>query len=667
MTPSRAAPAVAASRSDAALPLRSRRRVRKVRPVRIANASGFYGDRVSAAAELVAGGPLDVLTGDWLAELTMLILARSRLKRGPGGGYARTFLAQLDDVLDACLARDIRIVSNAGGVDPAGLAAAVQELAVRHKAKPRVAYVTGDDLVPRFDQLSSSGEAWVNLDTGERFATTGQAPLTANAYLGAFAIRDALAAGADIVVTGRVTDASLVVGPGAWFHGWGPTDLDALAGATVAGHLVECGTQVTGGNYAFFDDVPGMEHLGFPVVELAADGSCVVTKQPGTGGLVSRGTVTAQLLYEVDGPRYLGPDVVTRFDTVQLVDDGPDRVRVTGARGEPPPDRLKVALNYLAGERTTVTFVLTGADPQRKAAVVLEQLFAAVPGGREAFDDVDVQLLPHAGDPLPLHERPADVRGVGTVDTVSTLGRSEWAAQAELRVTVTSRDPDLVGRAFTARAVELTLASVPGLFLPGPPPASRPLGVYWPTTVAAAAVTPEVWLVEPTLATGSSPPAVRVPPVASHSEPTGTPAEADSGEHRSAPAMVPDGPTCRVPLGRLVGARSGDKGGTANIGLWVRHDAPDVDGGYAWLLATVTPQRLPDLLPEAAGLDVAVHRFDNLRAVNVVVRGLLGRGVAENTSVDPQGKGLGEYLRSRVVDVPEALLLSNDRSDREAR
>jgi hypothetical protein len=606
-----------------------------VRPVRIANASGFYGDRVSAAAELVGSGPLDVLTGDWLAELTMLILARSRLKRGPGGGYARTFLSQLDDVMDACLARGIRIVSNAGGVDPAGLAEAVHELAVRHKVRPRVAFVTGDDLVPRFDELTASGESWVNLDTGEPFAQTGHAPLTANAYLGAFGIKAALDAGADIVVTGRITDASLVVGPGAWFHGWGPDDLDALAGATVAGHLIECGTQVTGGNYAFFDEVPDLQRLGFPVVELAADGSSVVTKQPGSGGLVSRGTVTAQLLYEVAGPRYLGPDVVSRFDTVQLAEAGPDRVQVTGARGEPAPDRLKVALNYLGGERTTVTFVLTGERPERKAEVVLSQLFASVPGGRGAFDDVDVQLLPHADD----GHQPA----------------SQWAAQTELRVTVTSRDPDLVGRAFTSRAVELTLASVPGLFLPGPPPQSRALGVYWPTTVAATSVGQRVWLLEPTLDTGT--PAEPVEVGLDHdAQRPGPPVEARHRPPDPALPVTPDGPRVEVPLGRLVGARSGDKGGTANIGLWVRHDAPDVDAAYAWLVNRLTPEAVRTLLPEAAGLDVEVHRFDNLRALNVVVARLLGRGVAENTSVDPQGKGLGEYLRARHVDVPRALL-----------
>ena len=613
--------------------------------MRIANASGFYGDRVSAAREVVESGPVDVLTGDWLAELTMLILARSRLKRGPGGGYARTFLDQLDDVLVTCLRRGIKVVANAGGVDPAGLAAAVQELAVSRKASPRVAYVTGDDLLPHFDALTAAGERWTNLDTDERFVDLGVSPMTANAYTGAFGIKAALDAGADVVVTGRVTDASLVVGPGAWYHGWGPDDLDELAGATVAGHLLECGTQVTGGNYAFFDDVPQKSALGFPVAELASDGSCTVTKQAGSGGLVSRGTVTAQLLYEIDGPRYLGPDVVTRFDTVELSDVGPDRVHVAGARGEPAPDRLKVALNYLAGHRNAVTFVLSGDDLERKAEIVVSQLFTHLPGGREAFDTVDVRLFAHhdAG------EEPTD----------------QWSAQGELRVTVTSTDPNLVGRAFTARAVELTLASVPGLFLPGPPPQPTPFGVFWPTSVAAAAVEQQVWMVEPTLGAASTPQPALVETVRAFGGAGGAPAPgsvrpdaAESGQFSATTRDVAPllGPVRRGALGDLVGARSGDKGGNANIGLWARHDHPDPDAVFAWLERTMTPQTVRELLPEAAPFPVDVHVFANLRAVNVVIRGLLGRGVAENTSVDPQGKGLGEYLRARRIEIPAGLL-----------
>ena len=603
------------------------------RPLRIANCSGFYGDRGAAAREVVDAGPLDVLTGDWLAELTMLILARSRLKRGPGSGYARTFLDQMDDVLGRCLRRGIKVVSNAGGVDPAGLAAALQELAVRRGLRPRIAYVLGDDLVPRFDDLTAGGEPWLNLDTGEGFRDVGQPPLTANAYLGAFGIKAALDAGADVVVTGRVTDASLVVGPGAWYHRWTADDLDALAGATAAGHLVECGTQVTGGNFAFFAEVDGLSRLGFPVVELAADGSCVVTKQPATGGTVTEDTVTAQLLYEIDAPRYLGPDVVSRFDTAELRVVGADRVEVSGVVGEPPPARLKVALNYLGGFRNTVTFVLTGLDVERKAQIVVEQLFADIPGGRGSFDDVDVQLLRHGPGLDP--------------DTL-------WQAQSELRVTVRSRDPNLVGRAFTAKAVELTLSSVPGLFLPGPPPEPSPFGIYWPTTVDAHVAEQCVMLLEPVLDTGSPQEATEVARVSTGVVPAVDPLPAVAEE--AAPNVVARGARVRAPLGSILGARSGDKGGNANIGVWVKSGHPDRGAAYSWLLAELTSQRLSELMPETAGFVVDRYALPNLWAVNFVVRGLLGRGVSANTSVDPQGKGLGEYLRAKVVDLPADLM-----------
>ncbi len=274
--------------------------------LRVANCSGFYGDRVSAALEMVEGGPIDVLTGDWLAELTMLLLGKAMLSGRPG--YARTFLTQVDQVLPACLERGIKIVANAGGLDPAGCAAAVTELASRAGLSPVVAHVAGDDLLPRLPDLMRAGHPLANSDTGQRLADAGVTPLTAHAYLGGLPIARALDAGADIVVTGRVTDAALVVGPGMWRFGWNGDDLDALAGAVVAGHVIECGCQATGGNYAFFGEVPDLEHAGFPLAELAADGSAVITKHPGTGGLVSVGTVTAQLLYEIGGPRYLNPD-----------------------------------------------------------------------------------------------------------------------------------------------------------------------------------------------------------------------------------------------------------------------------------------------------------------------------------------------------------------------
>src|SRR6266704_904473 len=364
---------------------------RAARPVlRIANCSGFYGDRVSAAREMVEGGPIDVLTGDWLAELTMLLLGKAVLAGRPG--YARTFLTQVEQVLPACLERGIKIVANAGGLDPAGCAAAVAEVARRAGLSPVVAHVEGDDLLARLPDLSLAGHRFANADTGETLAEAGVTPLTAHAYLGGLPIASALSAGADVVVTGRVTDAALVVGPGMWRFGWTGDDLDALAGAVVAGHVLECGCQATGGNYAFFNEVPDLARAGFPLAELAADGSAVVTKHPGTGGLVSVGTVTAQLLYEIGGPRYLNPDVTARFDTIRLDQVGPDRVGLSGVRGEPPPADLKVSLNYAGGYRNSMILAIEGRDIAAKAALAEQAIWARVNGGKAAFETADVEL-----------------------------------------------------------------------------------------------------------------------------------------------------------------------------------------------------------------------------------------------------------------------------------
>ncbi len=594
--------------------------------LRVANCSGFYGDRVEAAQEMVAGGPIDVLTGDWLAELTMLILARRRESRGPGTGYAATFLEQLEQVLVPCVERGIKVVSNAGGLDPHGLKAEVMSLAKQLGVTPRIAVVAGDDLLLRLEDLQESGETFRNLDTGEDFAALERPVLTANAYLGAGGIAAALAGGADIVVTGRVTDASLVVGPAAWWFNWSNADADALASATVAGHLIECGTQVTGGNYAFFAEVPGMEHLGFPIAEVEADGACVITKHAEHGGEVSAGTVTAQLLYEIDGPRYLGPDVVTRLDHVRVTDEGNDRVRVSGATGEAAPATLKVALNYSAGFTNTVTFVLTGLDLEAKANLVETQLFAAIPGGKQAFDDVQVQLQTHrvSGEPENL-----------------------WQAQAELRVTVVGGDRKAVDRAFTSQAVALTLASVPGLFLPGTPPKAEALSSYWPTTVSRKNVVAEVEVFA-----SDSDEGVRL----EQRDLTVSEASPTTGVLRVASEVTPVLQTVRAPLGRLVGARSGDKGGNVNIGLWIRHDLPDRSVAYHWLTREISTQRFSQLLPESQGLAIERFEFDNLYAMNFVVRGLLGRGVSGTSFPDPQGKGLGEYVRARLIDLPLHLL-----------
>jgi Acyclic terpene utilisation family protein AtuA len=573
----------------------------------VGNCSGFYGDRFSAMREMLEGANdghgLDVLTGDYLAELTMLILGRDTLKDS-SLGYARTFVRQLEDCLGTALERGVRIVSNAGGLNPAGLADKVREVARGLGLEASVAHVEGDDL-----------------------RTLGEWPdaLTANAYLGGFGIAAALQGGADVVVTGRVTDASLVVGAGAAEYGWGPTSYDELAGAVVAGHVLECGAQATGGNFSGFRSLPHIGRpLGFPIAELAADGSSVITKHDDTGGAVTVDTVTAQLLYEIQSTRYLGPDVTTLLDTIRLEQEGPDRVAVTGVRGEAPPAQLKVCVNELGGYRNTVEFVLTGLDIDAKADWVREQMTAALKGSGAEPASVTWSRtsVPHAD-----------------ADT-------EEAASCLLRCAVKDSSAEPVGKPFTAAAVELALASYPGFTMTAPPGPPTPFGIYRPAYVDRSAVTHTV-----VHADGSREVVPDPPETADASLP-------DRTGMRTSPFPAPsDVVTRRKPLGAFVHARSGDKGGDANLGLWVSHDdSAKYDARVTWLSKLISPQRVRALVPEAEGLDVEVYLLPNLGAVNVLIRGLLGDGVAASTRFDPQAKGLGEWVRSRMVAIEESLL-----------
>ncbi|NLG55183.1 MAG: DUF1446 domain-containing protein [Rhodococcus sp.] len=570
--------------------------------VRIGNCSGFYGDRLSAMQEMLDGGELNYLTGDYLAELTMLILGRDQMKN-PDRGYAKTFLRQMEQCLGTALEKRVKIVTNAGGLNPVGLAAALRELATRLGLDAKIAHVEGDNLIARVDELG--------------LAQPGQArPLTANAYLGAWGIVECLNSGADIVVTGRVTDASVIVGPAAAHYGWQRDDFDRLAGAVVAGHVIECGAQATGGNYAFFTEVPDLSRPGFPIAEIENDGSSVITKHPGTGGLVSVNTVTAQLLYEITGGRYAGPDVTARMDTAVLEDLGPDRVRISGVRGEAPPPTLKVSLNSLPGFRNEAVFILTGLDIEAKADLLRRQ--------------VEDGLV----------RRPAELEWtLARTDHVD--GDTEETASALLRCVVRDPDPEVVGRQFSSVPVELALSSYPGFTLTAPPGPGQPYGVFTPGYVDAAAV-----------------PHVAVLPDQSRIDIASASRTQELTELPSleTPPVTDYGSTVRAPLGRIVGARSGDKGGNANVGVWVRSDDPRAQRQWEWLVNTLTVDALRTLLPEAADLTIHRYLFPNLYAVNFVIDGILGRGVASQARFDPQAKGLGEWLRARYIDVPQTLL-----------
>ncbi len=581
--------------------------------LRIANCSGFYGDRFAAAREMVDGGPIDVLTGDYLAELTMAILYKKRLKND-AAGYASTFVRQVIEVIEQCMARGIKIVANAGGLDPEGCAQAVRHACDQLNVRPKIAWIEGDDLVPRLGELTEAGERLANIDSGKSIAESNRSVLTANAYLGAWGIKQALDDDADIVICPRVTDASIVIGPAAWKFGWSRDDYDQLAGALLAGHLIECGASVTGGNYAFFHEVPSLRNVGFPIAEIEADGSFTITKHPGTGGLVSKGTLTAQTLYEIGSPAYLNPDVTGHFDSFSMQAAGPERVRVTGVRGSSPPPTHKVCMNLEAGHRISIELALTGLDVEAKARVFTDALFDSL-GGRETFDRVDELLLrTDRHDP-----------------------QSNDAATATLRLIVHSSDPAKVGRGFGRKVTELALASFPGFYGKPAVTSSGPVIEHWPALVDSKHIVERVH---------SDGKVTEVLPTSQ----LDLPEDGYHGPPYDAPP-VPNGPTARVPLGQLFGARSGDKGGNANVGVWAR-----TEEAYAFLYHFLTAQKLAELLPDMAQYPIERFELPNILSLNFVIRGVLGEGIAAATRTDGQAKSLGEYLRARLIDVPEALL-----------
>ncbi len=578
--------------------------------IRIANCSGFYGDRLSAAKEMVEGGPIDALTGDWLAELTMLILARTQAKR-PGSGYARTFVTQMEQVMGTCLDQGIKVVSNAGGLDPDHCAEAVAEVADTLGLNPTIAYVNGDNLLPRLDELREAGIDILDLETGEPVAPVDY--ISANAYLGAWGIVEALNRGADIVVTGRTTDAAIVAGPAAWHHGWARDDWDAMAGAVAAGHVIECGTQATGGNYSFFTEIPGLERAGFPIAELEADGSSIITKHPGTGGAVTVGTVTSQLLYEIGPPGYLGPDVTARFDTMQLSQEGPDRVRISGTRGERPPGHLKVSMNAWGGYRSDIVLALTGLDIEAKAELLEAAFWEAAPITPDAFASVTTTVVRTD------HDDPS----------------SNEAATAQWRLTVKDSD-ERKTKAIAVGINDMALATIPGFYGLSGAGIGKPFGVHTSGLVSADLVPQHVAVlgggrsvVESVAPEGGGPVAAVVPDLP----------EAPSGETR------------RVPLGTILGSRSGDKGGNANLGVFARSIE-----AYAWMAQELTVERMRELLPEAAGLSIDRHELPNLWSLNFVIHGILQEGVAASTRQDGQAKSLGEWFRARHADIPVRLL-----------
>ena len=582
--------------------------------IKIANCSGFYGDKLSAAKELVDGGPIDVLTGDYLAELTMTILYSQKLQRGEDKGYVGTFLKQIKEIAKTCNEKNIKIVTNAGGLNPKSMASEIEKILIDQSIEMKVAYIDGDDLLPKMDSLMGEGEKFMNIDKNISLKDSGYSPLTSNIYLGAWGIKEALDHDADIVVCPRVTDAAVVIGPAAWKFNWKRNDYDALAGALAAGHIIECGCQATGGNYSFFKEVPSFDNVGYPIAEIFEDGSFNITKHPNTGGLVSKGTVTAQLLYEISSPAYINPDVISHFDTLKIEEIAKDKVHISGCRGSSPPKDHKVCINLAGGFRNGMEIILTGIDIEDKAKVFTDALFNSV-GGQDQFEEVSIQL--HRTD----KENPI----------------TNEEAMASLVISVKSSNPDLVGRLFSAKIIELALANIPGFFAQSGPKSSGPVIVYWPALIDSKHVKEKVHI------DGKE---IEVLPTS----------QLDFEEiyYQREPFKIEEinvTDQLEIFFGDLFGTRSGDKGGCANLGVWAKNK-----NTYSFLYNFLTVERIKELMPDLNKYKIERFELPNIYSLNFYIHDILQDGVSSNNRKDSQAKSLGEYLRAKKILVPKEIV-----------
>jgi hypothetical protein len=593
----------------------------------IANCGGFWGDDPTAARRQVEGGPIDYLVMDYLAEITMAILQKQRAK-DPSAGYAKDFLVQLRDVLVTCVDKGITVISNAGGVNPAACAAAVEALAIELGVGDRVkvAVVAGDDLYADLDSLAAGGEELIHLETGRPLVDVRADVLSANVYMGAPAIVRALELGATIIIAGRVTDTSVTLAPMIHHFGWAADDWDKLASGVVAGHIIECGTQATGGNFTDWDTIPDFRQMGYPLIEAHADGTFVVTKHPGTGGLVSVNTVKEQLLYEMGAPGYLSPDCTARFDSIQLSQEGPDRVLVSGIKGEAPPELLKVAISFSAGYRAVGRMLVSGPDTLRKAHKAAE-IFWDLAGGQDHYDQALTQFVGWDASHPPLGlEEPSEVL---------------------MQLCVRDADKAKITADFAPFVVGCMLQSMPGMIMPGDQGRPRAADVvgHWPALIQRHLVTATVRCDGVYEEISSEAAAVGV---AGTIDAT---LLADRPNPLDGLAALPDSEATTVPLVRLCLARSGDKGDTANVGVIAR--SPEV---YRWLLEALTPEVVTQHFKGAALGEVERHPMPNLLAVNFLLHESLGGGGTSSLRFDNQGKTYAQFLLSMPVTIPTALL-----------
>ena len=585
--------------------------------VRIGGASGFWGDSMVGAPQLVNSGQIDYLVFDYLAETTMAILAAVRARK-PELGYATDFIdSAMKSVLPEVMRRGIKVVANAGGINPQGCADALRALAQSMGVAPRIAVVTGDDVAPLMPALREADTR--DMFTGEPLA---QKILSANAYLGALPVARALAAGADIVITGRGIDSAVTLGPLMHEFGWLATDFDHLAGGSLAGHIIECGCQATGGLHTDWEAVPDWPNIGYPIVECRVDGSFTVTKPAGTGGIVLRAAVAEQLLYEIGDPgAYLLPDVVCDFRHVQIEQVGENRVQVSGARGRAPTDSYKVSATAMDGYRCAGSMVIIGIDAAAKAqrtgeAIVARSRSILAAAGLGDFSSARIELL-------------------GAETLYGPHSRTPKSREVMLRVTVdhpSKQALELFAREIAPSGTSWSPGTTsPGGGRPSPSPLIKPFSFLLDKHQVAVGFVLDGARSE-----------VEIPRVGGTAASPETPTPA--------PWSEPDEPQVEVPLIKLAWARSGDKGNLSNIGVVARR--------AEWLpllWARVTPEVVKAYFAHLVHGRVQRFHLPGLSAINYLMHEALDGGGPASARMDPLGKGMGQMLLDLPVAVPKSI------------